>query len=181
MTLTVVFPEAKLQSHPDFPSLGNWWMWFLPAGYEAIHDQWGDAGGPSSSELVYPWTGRDLTFLTQSGPLSNYCSALNNIYGAPGQGYYYDELSFPYYFLSTVPTATTNMRNSFFFTNEGWVAGATYPPCTSACFSNGVGFIFAARPRAENYQVGHADWRVVRSPSESKSERVIFPIPSGPV
>ncbi len=24
-------------------------------------------------------------------------------------------------------------------------------------------------------------WRVVRSPSESKSERVIFPIPSGPV
>jgi serpin B len=44
-----------------------------------------------------------------------------------------------------------------------------------------MGMTDAFSQAAADFSGVNGNWRVVRSPSESKSERVIFPIPSGPV
>ncbi len=64
------------------------------------------------------------------------------------------ELAIPYHFAT--PAKETNDILAACFPTEGWVLGGSDPPNTTDSFSNGIGFVFAARPRGQGS--GHAQF-----------------------
>ncbi len=152
----IVFPEAQLNTHPGWAGEANWWINMLPPGYESVHDQWGDVGAPTSSMMRYPTSGRDLAIFSGSPAASQYYKSVNQFYGPSGINVYYNEIVPPFYYAMPAPQPCPTTAT--YAAADGWAWGATYPQNTVNCFSNGVGFIFAARPKGQNGGVGHAQF-----------------------
>lgn len=151
----IVFPEANLGMDPRLNQMAAWWMGVLPPGYESVHEQWGDIGHASSGLMAKPISGRDLALLSGNQAVAGYLQALNQVYGTSGAGIYFDELMQPFYF----PMPTAGLAPSAgCLPDDGWAWGSTYPPSSPSCMGNGVGFIFAARPKGSAGGVGHAQF-----------------------
>lgn len=82
-------------------------------------------------------------------------NVLNTIYGSSGNPYYFDNQAYPFYF--SMPAPQTNVIPAYCAPVDGWAFGSTYPPNTTSAFSNGVGFIFAARPKGFDCGAGHSE------------------------
>ncbi|MBI5383773.1 MAG: heparinase II/III family protein [Verrucomicrobia bacterium] len=149
-------PELHLERSPFWKTNADWVARLLPVGWSEQNDPWGD-DGPFGR--VNYWNrrffGRDLALFTQSG--AAYQHHLNELALAPDDSAnYFDELLFPYHFPPPAPVTNTALANAYL--EEGWVMGASAPVNTHEAFTNGVGFIFQARPRgAQSSQgTGHA-------------------------
>ena len=152
MLCQIGFPESQLNLIPFVRRTADWLDRTVPVGFSEVNDPWGD---DSSGRLTY-WGqlhfGRDIALFSGSGiaQLHFQNEAAISYDGTPV--YKYDEFCLPFYF--TPPAPQTNMTLAAVYPEEGWVSGSTYPPNTLQCFSNGVGFVFQARPRGAQPSAG---------------------------
>jgi hypothetical protein len=150
---SIVFPEANFTMNPIYGQLGDWWSRMAPPGYDQIHEQFGDVDFGMDAKFWYsPSTSRDLAILSQSGNMSMIWQQMQSLAGYYSQGESAPETCYPHFF--PVPAPTTNNILGVCYPKEGWAFGSTYPPNTTNCFYNGVGFAFMARPRGS--EAGHS-------------------------
>jgi hypothetical protein len=152
----IAFPEARFDETPFWQDISDWLGRMTPVGFVELDEPWGDVGGGSESYTWYQPVMRDLADFTGNGDAyKHYLNqvALTNQGGnqsailSPnlGGGGDFTELPIPYYF--PPPTATVSSVFSKIFPAEGWAFGCSDSSNTAACFQNGVGFVFQARPR----------------------------------
>ncbi len=142
----ITFPEAAFNTDPFWSNHADWWMRMMSPGYNEFHEPWGD-GNIYYQDTIWSFTTySDLAAFSKNGSAA--LAALNEIglIGESNNGYpnYYYQLPNRYYF--PLPLLQTNTSLAVCYPQDGWVFGSTYSPNSTNCFTNGVGFIFMARP-----------------------------------
>jgi len=140
----VTFPEAKLWMNPIYTNLGTFFANFEPLGYRGVMEPWGDL----SYGMLCQWYHTryyDLALLTQNGAmLRQFNRAFTERQNSPDSFPMLGEAFLPYYF--PTPIETDWADSSYFDIVRGWAMSSTYKPTDWAAFTNGVGFVFQARP-----------------------------------
>lgn len=131
-----------------------------PLWYSELQDQEGDFAmenhGMTSGCQIYNYKYYDVAVMLQNGYIlqqqqKNY--AIRS--GSPDFYPEYGEAFLPYYF-PYVPAPSDFPSNYYFSSKDGWCMSYEYPPNNWNCFTNGVGFVFSARPEGSN--AGHDEW-----------------------
>lgn len=147
----MAFPEARLQLNPFFKGLASFMMHWCPVRFSHVLDPWGDLGGwrPIDWQSLYM---RDLALVTGDPVFYqqhvNAFAARDRYVSDPG----IVNLLTPFYF--PPPGQTNAGETSFVSVDDGWAISASKPPNTRDAFTNGVGFVFHARPRGS--EVNHS-------------------------
>jgi hypothetical protein len=138
----ISFPEAKLNLNPFWSRNAEWFSWMWPVGYTQGHDGWGDVGWGNAAN---PWLssyGKYLAGFTGNSIASQHSKAQRALSGEPGDSI----VNTPILYYYPPPSSPASNVVADFFPHGGWAFGSTFSPNSPACYSNGVGFIFQARP-----------------------------------
>jgi len=140
----VQFPEAKLWMNPIFTNLGTFFANWEPVGWRSTMEPWGDLGYGFRSQWFHTRY-YDLALLTQNGAiLRHYDRSWNFRVDAP-EGYpLCGEAFLPFYFPTPLEADWT--ESTYFDPVRGWAMSSLYKPSDWNAFTNGVGFVFQARP-----------------------------------
>jgi hypothetical protein len=141
---TVQFPEAKLWMNPIYTNLGTFFANWEPVGWLSTLDPWGDLGYGFRSQW-YNTRYFDLALLTQNGAILRQFnrSSLFRL-SAPDNFALNGEAFLPYYF--PTPVETDWADSSYLDVVRGWAISSSLRPTDWGAFTNGVGFVFQARP-----------------------------------
>src|SRR3989344_3494961 len=148
-----VFPESNFQYNPYLKASVDWWSRIKPAATETELFPWGD----HYRQVTNYWTmfGYPLALLSQERlALEHYQAQKSidstfNFYGFGGNvevlalEYYRDRGHLPEPSSSVPPTRPLAKA----FPLNGWAMGCSYQSYDPRCFKEGVGFIFASRPK----------------------------------
>lgn len=151
MNLDILFPEAQWRSHPFWNGVAEWWEHMNPIGMAQGHEPWGDTGWGRQSMWQY-LDHRDLALFVASPEAYQHHKneyAIRDRYIPPDD---FGTMCFLYHY--STPPLRTNAFSARVFPGEGWAIAASQPPNTPDAFTNGVGFIFQARPRGS--EVSHS-------------------------
>lgn len=143
MLANTTFPEAMMNPHPDFAVVADSFCRIQPPGYGQVQEAWGDYIARFNYFFREDSKGERLSLLSQSGNVRQVWEASKALYGWSG---YENDLTVlaPFYYFS-LPSPTIDPTLATCYADEGWVTSAAYPFNTAAAFTNGVGFVFAAR------------------------------------
>ncbi len=147
-------PDLQLANAPILTSLLKEFAYYQPVGYGGTSEIepfcWGVQGiGPVNfaSDLQYTRY-YDIACLLQSGPAMRQYQRQKafNVGGhATGEEVLFEVFS-PYYWK---PPVQTEWPDTYFLDIvRGWAISGSHPPSDYSSFTNGVGFIFQARPSA---------------------------------
>jgi len=139
-----VFPELQFHRIPWLNGFGDWFSRMLPPGFWQMHDPWGD-GAVGADTWANPKLGRDLALFTQDG--DTWLHYTNQVALSPaysGEIYWYEMAQSYYIWPPPAPTTNTSAK---LFNEDGWVIASSKPANAIDAFTNGVGFVFCARPR----------------------------------
>lgn len=140
----VTFPAAKLWMNPIYTNLGTFFANWEPVGYRAVFEPWGDLGFGFRSQW-YNTRYYDLALLTQNGAiLRQFNRSTAFRLNAPDAYPLAGEAFLPYYF--PTPLETDWPDSSYLDTVRGWAMSSAYPADNWGAFTNGVEFVFQARP-----------------------------------
>ena len=144
-----IFPEIQFNKNPFWHTNADWMARMYPLGLTATHQPWGDTGFGDIRIWQDRSIGRNLALFTGNGTVQKLHQneiALRASVGFTTDSQTLEELLVSFHFQTpAVPTNTMSLARAF--PTEGWVFGSSQPPDTTDCFTNGVGFIFQARPR----------------------------------
>jgi len=147
------FPEAGFNRNPIYTNLVAWFDWMLPVGFAQANWPWGDVGYGRTLDWVQPMElGRSICALTGSGTAFTHWKNQLKVYGNLVTPNTYNTLMIEANGLTNYPATPDASSTAQWFPEGGWVMGATYPPDSFQCFTNGVGFIFQARPRGTDFE-----------------------------
>jgi hypothetical protein len=150
------FPEAGLNRNPIYTNMVAWFDWMLPVGFQQANWPWGDVGYGRGLEWVLPDAlGWPLTALTGSGTAYAHWQNQLTVYGNTITQDTYPPLMIVSDSLTNYLNAPDTSSTAQWFPEGGWVMGATYRPDSFQCFTNGVGFIFQARPGGTDFEHDH--------------------------
>jgi hypothetical protein len=140
----IAFPECTFNSDPFWSNHADWWMRIMPPGYNQMHEPWGDGSiYGMNSAWTYP-AYSDLASFSRNASAMVTCSNEIRLIGPYSYANGFWNLANHYYF--PVPVSQSNAPLAVCYPQDGWAFGSTYPPNTTNCFYNGVGFGFLARP-----------------------------------
>jgi hypothetical protein len=146
----VQFPEAKLWMNPIYTNLATFFANWEPLGYRGVLEQWGDLAYGFKSQW-YQTRYFDLALLTQNGAILRQFNRSATIRpGSPDSFPLLGEAFLPYYF--PTPVETDWADSSYLDIVRGWAMSSTYKPTDWNSFTNGVGFVFQARPAGGRYE-----------------------------
>jgi hypothetical protein len=141
---TVQFPAAKLWMNPIYTNLAAFFANWEPVGYRAVLEPWGDLGYGFRSQW-YNTRYYDLALITQNGAvLRQFNRALPFRLNSPDSFPLLGEAFLPFYY--PTPLETDWPDGAYLDVVRGWAMSAAYPPSNWAAYTNGVGFVFQARP-----------------------------------
>jgi hypothetical protein len=141
---TVQFPEAKLWMNPVLTNLGTFFANWEPVGWKSTLDPWGDLGYGFVSQW-YNTRYFDLALVTQNGAiLRQYKRAQSFRLNSSDSFALLGEAFLPYYY--PTPVETDWADSSYLDLERGWAISSTYKSTDWNAFTNGVGFVFQARP-----------------------------------
>jgi hypothetical protein len=142
-----VFPEAQLNRIPTLNGFADWFSRLTPPGYRGTHGMFGDGGDGVTPNFTAYWNSvdfRDLALLTRSGEA--WQAHLNEkAFGPSTSDTYFYQI--PSTYTVWPPPAPKTNSNAKAFLEDGWVIASTKPGNAIDAFTNGLGFIFVARPR----------------------------------
>lgn len=153
MLFHMVFPEAHLDRIPFLRAFPDWFSRMIPPGYKQLHEAWGDVELGTARAWSLDSAGLLLAQFAKDGNAMNHYlvqQAIERNAGANPKSLV--QLASLYYNPPPAPSVNNLLANVY--PEDGWVIGSTHPPNTSDCFTNGVGFIFQARPRGS--EMGHS-------------------------
>ncbi len=140
----VQFPAAKLWMNPIFTNLGTFFANWEPVGWQSTMEPWGDLGYGFLSQW-YNTRYFDLALLTQNSAIyRQYVRAWNFRQNSPDDFALCGEAFLPFYF--PTPTEADWADTTYFDPVRGWAMSGMYKPDDWNAFTNGVGFVFQARP-----------------------------------
>jgi hypothetical protein len=145
------FPEAQLNRIPMIGGMADWFSRLTPPGYMETHSTHGDFGFKGRASY---WNNADFKQLSMLARDGNAWQAHLNetAFGANGaENYFFNMLVQP---LVWPPPAPTTNTNSKLFVEDGWLIASTKPANAIDAFTNGLGFVFTARPRGS--EGGHS-------------------------
>jgi len=143
-----VFPAAQWNKNPWHSENIDWWTRWLPVGFREHHNPWADTGWESSSsDWAIRDMGRDWAHFTSNGVLRTHWENQDVLTPNTAQEGYY-RILVP--FLFPAPARATNNTLAQAFLASGWVMGNSKSPQAFDAWTNGVGFVFQARPQGPN-------------------------------
>lgn len=139
------FPESALNRIPNYNGAADWFSCVTPPGYWNVHDNFGDGGFLGA--LASYWNTLEFKNLALLASSREAWRAYANqvLLGASGSEHYWYQMVSGYGV--TPPPSPTNSSSAKLFSEDGWVTASTYGANTLDAFTNGVGFVFTARPR----------------------------------
>lgn len=150
------FPEAGFNRNPIYTNLVAWFDWMLPVGFQQASWPWGDIGWGRTTEWVLPGAlAKALCALTGSGTAWEHWRNQFLIYANYPTPDAFTTIMESANSLTNYLTAANVTTNARWFPEGGWVMGATHAPNSLDCFTNGVGFIFQARPGGCDFEHDH--------------------------
>ncbi len=147
----VMFPEVDFSKHPYWRRSAEFWGGMLPVGFSQGHEPWGDTSWGRMDRWRYS-TLKDLALLVKDGVAYRHYlneEALTSRYQRT-----WDTITIPYFFSTPTPQDSTNLIK--FFPQGGFYIENTLPENTPQAFTNGVGWVFQARPRGS--EGGHSHY-----------------------
>ncbi len=142
-----VFPEAQLNRIQTLNGFADWFSRMTPPGYRGTHGMSGDGGDGVTANFTAYWNAvdfRDLALLTRSGEA--WQAHLNEkAFGPSTSDTYFYQI--PSTYTIWPPPAPKASSDAKLFAEDGWVIASSKPANAIDAFTNGLGFIFAARPR----------------------------------
>jgi len=141
---TVQFPEAKLWMNPVLTNLASFFANWEPVGYQGVFEPWGDLGFGFQSQ----WFNTryfDLALLTQNGAVLRQFNRSSVVrFNSPDSSPLLGEAFLPFYYPKPIETDWSD--TTYLDLDRGWAMSSAYPPTFWNAFTNGVGFVFQARP-----------------------------------
>ncbi len=152
VNFAITLPEAHLDANPFFAVNADWWSRIAPVGFTQGHEPWGDTGWGRFGLWGTVGFGKYLAVLSGDGAAWRHWRQEYDALQGYRRG---DSLwSTPLMFHFKEPQEAGPRPLSRLYPEEGWVLGASHPPEAPACFADGVGFVFHARPRGS--ECGHS-------------------------
>jgi hypothetical protein len=151
---SILFPDAKLTNAPVYNMLAHLFAYLEPVGYGGDNELepwcWGvqggsDQQGPYKTQWQYTRF-YDAALLLQSGPVLRQYNRSRTFTGTAPEAPFWIEAFLPYYWH---PPAESDWPDTYWYDIvHGWAISMSHPPTDWAAFTNGVGFIYQARPSA---------------------------------
>ncbi|MCM8797016.1 MAG: InlB B-repeat-containing protein [Candidatus Omnitrophica bacterium] len=160
----MTLPEAGFNRNPLFPAARDWWSRMVFVDFTALENQWADTGGGR----LWLWQdntwGRNVALFLKSQYPEESGKAIQQWEKelAVYQGYRhpdsFEQLPVLFHFSpNDAPVARDSDSSGKLFSSQGWVISSTYPSNTERCLNDGAGFVFLARPNAQDGHSNHAD------------------------
>lgn len=138
------YPSANLTIDPILTNLAAFFAQWEPTGYKGVFDPWGDLGYGFQSQW-FQTRYYDLACLLNNGAIMRQYNRAQTFKPFAGEGYpLQGEAFIPYYFKP--PAETDSTSSNYLDLARGWAMASTAPPTDWASFTNGIGFVFQARP-----------------------------------
>jgi hypothetical protein len=146
-----VFPEMSFNKNPFWKTNAQWWALSCPVMFNEYMGGFADTDSGVFPFWQRPTMGRDLgCFLNDGNTYQHFLNATAAFSGR-GQSTNFDKILIPFLYPAPVPTVNTNTAGAFLA--GGWTMSWSGPPNVASTFTNGVGFVFQARPRG--YGLSH--------------------------
>ena len=142
-----VFPEAQLNRIPTMTGFADWFSRMTPPAWTGVHGAWGDGGDGVVANFTAYWNHYDfraLALLTRDG---NAWLAHQNQTAFGVSSVVPGFFAVPSTYAVWPPPAPTTNSTAKAFIEDGWVIASSKPANAIDAFTNGLGFILAARPR----------------------------------
>lgn len=153
-----LFPEAQLRFAPNFVAFAEWYAAVTPPGFRDNRTAQGDGGSGLSTYMSISGFGQRIGLLTQHGDVwQSHLNSLThyNPFNTEGDGgvRWSDMAQTPTLWPPPTPTAMGKAR---VYLEDGWAVANTKALNADDAFTNGLGVVFTARPRAS--EAGHSSF-----------------------
>jgi hypothetical protein len=143
VAICATFPSAKFERIPFMQNFPDFWSRMTPPGYNHLQEQWGDVRLNSGTYKPYAVMER-IAYPARDGNALLHAQYQKAIDSQTPTAPVWE----PFYFGILQPTTNNLLSRAYF--EDGWVFGSSSPINTPDNFTNGVGFIFQARPRGSD-------------------------------
>jgi hypothetical protein len=151
-------PEVAWANNPFWARAADWWDRILPVQMGQGHEPWGDTTYGYEAFWQNDRFGRQLALFTGNGRYFRHWKREWECWTGPmnhsptADSFWTALMPFALPYTNIVECDTPDL--AALYNKEGWVISASGTPSSAASFTNGVGFIFQARPAGSI--TGHA-------------------------
>lgn len=141
---STLFPEVAFNRNPYFDGMADWYSRMLPPGFYEANEPFGDVGSEAGYRSVWATrqVGRDLGVFLNDGRWLMHHLSQSNFTATSGNEQFWD-LPTEFHFPPPAPVTNAVLNRAFF--KGGWVMGSSKPSNTPDSYTNGVGYVLAAR------------------------------------